>query len=41
MDRAGLRGVMPDHVPDPYESDDEDGFPWDADRGLPFGDGEE
>lgn len=31
---------MPDHVPS-NESDDEDGFPWDADRGLPFGDGEE
>lgn len=32
---------MPDHSPDPYQSDDEEGFPWDADRGLPFGDGEE
>lgn len=27
---------MPDHSPDEYESDDEDGFPWDFDLGLPL-----
>lgn len=32
---------MPDHSPDPYQSDDEDGYPWDPDRGYPFGDGED
>jgi hypothetical protein len=28
---------MPDHAPDELESDDEDGFPWDADRGGDLG----
>ena len=28
---------MPDHIPDPYESDDEDGYPWDLDRGGDLG----
>lgn len=32
---------MPDHSPDPYESDDEDGFPYDCDRGLPLGNEED
>ena len=27
-------GLMPEHIPDLYEPDDEDGFPWDADIGL-------
>jgi hypothetical protein len=31
---------MPDHSPDHDESDDEDGFPWDCDRGLPLGEDE-
>ena len=34
-------GLMPEHIPDLYEPDDEDGFPWDADIGLPLGTEEE
>jgi hypothetical protein len=28
---------MPDHSPDPYESDEEEGFPWDFDNGGDLG----
>jgi hypothetical protein len=32
---------MPDYEPSPFDSDDEDGFPWDLDRGGDLGNYEE
>jgi hypothetical protein len=32
-----IRVPEPDYEPSPLESDDEDGFPWDCDRGGGLG----
>jgi hypothetical protein len=32
-----MNQTMPDYLPDPYLSEDEDGFPWDCDLGGDLG----